>query len=219
MNKKLLKLLAVWSAGSLAIIGGEWLVAYFNQQQLLNTPTLSDSQATPDEMPSIDLNAESEDSYADLVERPLFLEGRKPVKEPPPENAAKPAMATAKFDWVLNGIYTSKKGWSVLLTHATPLKTRKENFRKVKLGEDLDGWKLLEIKEDRAIFSLDGEQKELLLRKAKPKTVPKPAAPPSPEDAQNAPAPTEGAPNETTPPPEDITPEAEMPDAENETNE
>ncbi|MDD5125398.1 hypothetical protein, partial [Methylovulum sp.] len=171
MNSKLVTVLGAICGVLLLIIVGEWFYASLSQQQLLNAQLPIDKKALTDEMPRIDLSAQDEESYADLVNRPLFIEGRKPVVEPPPDSVKTDAV-TLKFDWLLNGIYTSKKGLSALFTHATPLKTRKENYRRITLGTQLDGWKLTEIKKDRVIFTLDNEQKELLLRKPKPKQLP-----------------------------------------------
>jgi len=171
MNNKLVTVLGAICGMLLLIIVGEWFYANLSQQQLLNAQLPVDKKALADEMPSIDLSAQDEENYADLVNRPLFIEGRKPVAEPPPDSVKTDAV-TLKFDWLLNGIYTSKKGLSALFTHATPLKTRKENYRRITAGSQLDGWKLTEIKKDRVIFTLDNDQKELLLRKPKPKQLP-----------------------------------------------
>jgi hypothetical protein len=182
MNNKLVTALGAICGVLILIILSEWLYASFSQSQLLNTQVAMDKKALPDEMPTIELNGQDEESYADLVNRPLFIEGRKPVNEPPP-GTAETAAVEVKFDWVLNGVYTSKRGQSALLTRAMPAKTHKENFRRITEGTLLDGWKLAEIRKDRVIFTQDTAHKELLLRKPKPKQPP-PKRPPQPPNGE-----------------------------------
>jgi hypothetical protein len=86
----------------------------------------------------------------------------------------------------------------------------KDNYRKITVGDDLDGWKLAEIHKDKVILMQGDDQKELLLRKPKPKQ-PRQAknslAPPVP---QPAPAPIPMP--ESIPNPEAIpAPESEEP--------
>lgn len=171
MNIKLITLLISVCAGLLLVIAGEWLYATSAHQQLLTslmTVTVPDS--SPDELPRITLTEQPESSYEDLVVRPLFVKGRKPVDEPSPEQA-NAAAAVENFDWQLNGIYTSNKGQSVLISRAKTSQA-KIKHRRITIGEDLDGWKLTEIGNDKVILIQGSEQKELLLRKPKPKTAP-----------------------------------------------
>ena len=78
-------------------------------------------------------------------------------------------MAVVKtFDWQLSGVYTTKKGLSALFSRF-PTKGAKDNYRKIGVGADLDGWKLDKILEDRAVLKQGSQQKELPLRKIKPK--------------------------------------------------
>ena len=122
-------------------------------------------------MPGIELTQQSEESYADLVARPLFIKGRRPVDEPSPEEAQAINVANT-FDWQLNGVYSTKKGLSALFSRSTS-KVPKDNYRKISTGADLDGWKLTEIHKDRVILKQGSQQKELLLRKPKLKKLPK----------------------------------------------
>ena len=120
-------------------------------------------------MPDIELTRQSEESYADLVTRPLFIKGRKPVDEPSPEEEQTIAVAN-NFDWELNGVYSTKKGLSALFSRSKS-KVPKDNYRKISTGADLDGWKLTEIHKDKAILKQGNQQKELLLRKPKSKEL------------------------------------------------
>jgi len=69
------------------IIIGEWLYAVQAQKHVLTSSTSTETKISTDEMPGIELTRQSEESYADLVARPLFIKGRKPVDEPSPDAA------------------------------------------------------------------------------------------------------------------------------------
>ena len=190
MNNKLVSVLAGICLALILIIIGEWLYAINSQKQLLNSASsLETKKYQLDEMPVIELTGKSEESYADLVTRPLFIKGRKPVDEPTPEEKKNAAAAVAvKFDWVLNGVYTKRKTLSALFSRATS-KVPKDNFRKKIVGEDLDGWKLTEIYKDKVILKQGSEEKELLLRKPKLKELPKIRTSSPPTAPQNQPIP------------------------------
>jgi hypothetical protein len=128
-------------------------------------------------MPHIDLTKQTEDSYVDMVSRPLFMSGRKPVDEPNPEDIQNTA-APIIFDWDLNGVYTTTKGLSALFSRSKT-KIAKDNYRKISLGADLDGWKLTEIHEDKVLLIRGTQQKELPLRKIKLKDPAKKANDPN----------------------------------------
>ena len=193
MNSKLLSVLASVCIVLILIIIGEWFYAIRAQKLTLNSTTTAETKVLNDEMPAIELTRQSEESYADLVTRPLFIKGRKPVDEPSPEEEQTLAVAN-NFDWQLNGVYTTKKGLSALFSRSNS-KVPKDNHRKISKGADLDGWKLTEIHKDKAILKQGDQQKELLLRKPKLKVLSKksnePIIPNSPQP-EVSPQPAEG---------------------------
>jgi len=195
MNIKLIKLLISVGIGLCLVIAGEWLYARYMQHRLLESIASEEPQEyKADKLPEIELTSQPEDNYVDLVARPLFIKGRRPVDEPVHETgqvAAKPET----FDWQLTGVYSTKQTVSALFSRAKS-KVAKDNHRKITVGEDLDGWKLIEINKDRAVLKQGSKEKELLLRKPKskvplsgangatpatPAPVPTPAPPPPPE--------------------------------------
>ena len=183
MNTKLIKFLVSACIGLCLIIAVEWLYASYSKHRVLTSISSEKLQDyKTDELPKIDLTKQPEESYVDLVARPLFIEGRKPVDEPSPE-AAQAAAKSESFDWQLNGIYSTKKTTSALFSRSKS-KVAKDNHRKITVGDDLDGWKLTEINKDRVMLKQGGNEKELLLRKPKLKELPpgakkqKPPAPP-----------------------------------------
>ena len=167
MNSKLIAGLASFCIACILIIIGEWLYASWAEKTILTSLTSTDKKLSPDEMPHIELNEQPEESYVDLVARPLFIKGRKPIDEPSPEEA-KNALVPVIFDWELNGVYTTAKGLSALFSRSKT-KVAKDNYRKIGIGAELDGWKIVEIYQDKALLKQGTQEKELLLRKIKPK--------------------------------------------------
>jgi hypothetical protein len=182
MNHKLINTLTLVCLVLLFIITLEWLYADYAQKQLLNPISSPAKPTSAEEMPTIDLNTQSEESYADLVNRPLFVSGRKPVAET--EQAQTQAQATGvtnnNFDWLLNGIYTTKKGLTALLTRTvakippltpnlTTAKTPNDKYRKVVVGDSIDNWKVAEIHANEIMVTQGSTQNKLLLRKPKAK--------------------------------------------------
>ena len=207
MNIKLMSVLGIVCLMLILIIIGEWFYAGWTQKQVLMAITTPEKKSAHDEMPTIELTKQTEAGYTDLVARPLFIKGRKPVDEPTPEEeqASAAAAVAVVFDWELSGIYTTTKGLSGLFSRAKS-KAAKDNYRKISIGADLDGWKLTQISTDRAVFKQGTQEKELLLRKPKlknstPKTnvpnlpnVPNQPNAPQPEEDNQPPPPAEGEP-------------------------
>lgn len=174
MNIKLVKFLAAVCGVLLALIIVEWVANYYARSSLLDSIGSSAAPGAADaEIPVISLKEKPEESYVDLVTRPLFIKGRKPVEESTPDQE-KAAISAENLDWQLNGIYTGKKGLSALFTRTKTQSAKdQDNYRKLSQNDDLDGWKLVEIKKDRVVLALGDQNKELLLRKPKPKELPK----------------------------------------------
>jgi len=172
MNIKIVNFFAIVGAVLFVIIITEWIIFEFSENRLLKSD-LSQNRKAPllNEIPGINLKEKTEESYADLVTRPLFIKGRRPVEESSTDQSdLKPGSDT--FDWQLNGVFTTDQGLSALFSR-TRSRDAKDRFRKLKENGDLDGWKLTEIHDDKVILIQDEESKELLLSKPKPKELPK----------------------------------------------
>ena len=167
MNTKLLSALISLCIGCALIIMCEWLYASWVEKTILASLTPTNTKISPEEMPHIKLNEQPEESYVDVVARPLFIKGRKPIDEPSPE-AIQNALVPLVFDWELNGVYTTANGLSALFSRSKT-KVAKDNYRKIGIGAELDGWKIVEIYQDKALLKQGTQEKELLLRKIKPK--------------------------------------------------
>jgi len=194
MNSKLVKLLASVCAVLLLIIFAEWIYAVLAYNKLLASTAGAATQKPPVEMPSIELTKQPEEFYDQMVARPLFVKGRRPVDEPKTEDTQALSVATV-FDWELNGVYTKNNNLKALFSRSKT-KIQKDNFRKVALDGDLDGWKLTEIHKDKVTLVQGANQKVLQLRKEKPKVPAQPPvqgqagsrqAPPPPPEPENNP--------------------------------
>lgn len=172
MNIKLIKTLISICLVLLLIIALEWLYAQHVQEEQLQSTIKPPSAPTLPDMPTINLNAliQAEESYSDLVNRPLFISGRKPIPEDAPIQAPSTGVSNT-VDWQLKGIYTTKKGLMALLTR-TVAKTPGDKYRKVIVGGNIDGWKVTEIHPDKIKLAQGDVQKEFLLRKPKKAKTP-----------------------------------------------
>ncbi|MFI3221744.1 MAG: hypothetical protein QX191_01785 [Methylococcaceae bacterium] len=194
MNRKRLALLAAICSVCILIIISEWLYGLWAQKKALNSTTATHPELSVDKMPVIDLLNQPEENYVNLVTRPLFIKGRRPVKEISQEARLTAGTIANSFDWQVHGIYTTPKGASALFSRSSA-KTTKNAHRKLTIGAELDGWKVTEIYKDRVLLEQNNQPKELLLQKAKPKELSKnlnnplvvgmppeaPNIPPSPE--------------------------------------
>jgi hypothetical protein len=171
INIKLVKFLLAICAVLSVVLFLEWMYALYAQNQLLdNIHDLDKQKTNASELPSIELEKRPETGYTDLVERPLFVQGRKPVKEANETNASPVNNATDTFNWDLNGVYTQNNHLYGLFAR-NGAKVAKDNFRKITKDGNIDGWQLAELTNEKAVFSQGGKQKELLLRKSKPKNT------------------------------------------------
>jgi len=200
MNKILLKIQWTLCALLLAVLLAEWLYgqsALSSLQLLLAPPPASDYQA--DDLPELEL---LELEMEAVVERPLFIEGRKPIVEAVTASS-QPTVDHGQIDeWPLIGIYTRD--------HRPVALFRKQNEAKkyLKLNEQqmIAGWQLQQIQADRVVLMQNGQSKTVMLRKPRPQLKPttpsnaprnKPPVPPQPAPMQPV-----AAPNTNDPSPE-----------------
>lgn len=107
-----------------------------------------------------------------IVERPLFIQGRRPVVA---EGDA-PAEREKPFDAQLHGIVAGPDGVLVLL------KDKAGRHYKLRQNDKMDGWVLAEIGKDSVVLMRGEAKVELPLQKPKPKVAAKAEAPPAPAE-------------------------------------
>lgn len=171
MNTKLIQLFTIACAVLGGVIVCEWLYAsYAERQMLLSIKSGSARPYQADKLPELNLTRQAEESYVDLVARPLFIQGRRPVDEP--EVAANGSLVDSdNFDWQLNGIYSNKERVSALFSRTKKTGAKNETSKNA-TGDEIEGWTLTEIGKDSVIMEKDGNRKELMLRKPKLKALP-----------------------------------------------
>lgn len=131
------------------------------------------SETPPDPLARLKPAADR-DSYASIVERPLFRPDRKP--EPPPEEAPTAASAPGT-DLALDTLDLT----AVMLTPTNVSAWVKDpsqpKLRRLRLGDEIEGWSVREILEDRVLLERQDEEYALVLRdysKAPPTAAPMP---------------------------------------------
>ena len=196
MNRPTLFVLIALNFLFITVLAGEW----YSETE---TSTFEKKQAQIENIEMEDLptlaalTETSEDNYPDLVDRPLFVSGRKPVTEPEPENTpSEPQKKIEQFVWDLTGIFSSPKGITAFFNR-TNGKIEKDNYRKLKKGDNLDGWKIAAIHTDKVTLTQAEESKTLLLRKVKPKTA---SVPPQTTNQPHSPQPVQPKVEQSTSP-------------------
>lgn len=208
MNQKLLKLQLI-SCGLLgALLAAEWGYGQYARKQLqtiLDQPVESDYQL--ESLPELDSNAPAPPSleqYSAIVERPLFIEGRKPIVEEPVKEVV-PVEVGQIDDWQLIGVYTKSKQPMALFRKQNEAK----KYSKLNENQTIAGWQVQKIEPNQVTLQQGGQQKIVPLRKprvqppatGKPGTPPKPIRPPSAPPTGHAappPVPATNNPIETT---------------------
>lgn len=169
MNRPTLFVLIILNALCAALLVGEWVSTHDISTESVKKNTPVEQEEEP--LPEIDLSSTSEEDYSDLVERPMFIKGRKPVPEPEVENTAVVEEKRVNvLNWDLTGIFTSPKGITAFFNR-TNGKIEKDNYRKLRKGDDLEGWKIADIHSNQVILTQSEQSKTLLLRKSKPQTA------------------------------------------------
>ncbi|MCK5191110.1 MAG: hypothetical protein KAR12_13765 [Methylococcales bacterium] len=165
MNSRVIKLLLGLCVLLLIILLVEWLAISFSETPAVKS--LSAVEGHDMELPELVLTEQSIETYLDMVDRPLFIKGRKPVID---LNDDSDIQEFGKIeDLVLVGIY-SKDGHMIALFSQ---QGSEKKYLKKSEGDDISGWLLKEIQADQIILEQAGEQQSIMLRKPKPKTKPK----------------------------------------------
>jgi len=103
------------------------------------------------------------EEYSQMTERPLFIEGRHPPEgeEAPVESNIAHSPLTLK----LMGVVVTPRDKTALLVDA------RGKYKRARKNTVVDGWKLVDIGQDKVTLAQGDEQTELKLLKPKPKTA------------------------------------------------
>jgi len=139
------------------------------------------------------------EAYPATVERPLFMESRRPAEQ----DSGQPEVASAvksPLTLKLKGVLTAPDQIEGLFVDA------KGKYSRLRKNGTIDGWKLMELNPTKAVLEQDGSREELKLFEPKPKKKAQAPgmAPPQPIPGQHAQAP--GFPPQPAPPSPEMQP-------------
>lgn len=178
MNRRLLKWQLLTTGVLSVILVAEWAMGEANRSQLqatLDKKLQAEYQA--DALPVLDLAKQAAENYNAIVEKPLFIEGRKPIVE---QAADSPAAAEngQLDDWLLIGVFNKGERKLALFRKQNEAKS----FLKIAESQSISGWQLLQVQSDRVLLQQGAQQKSIMLRKPRQQTgkPPLPAKKPVP---------------------------------------
>lgn len=140
-------------------------------RQLVPPPVRAAVSATQSPVlpPKAAFKLPDEANYEDILERPLFVEGRRPPSDEPEEEAptpVQPDLPAPKLSLV--GVYITPKGTTALVRNIAT----KDTVR-VRLGDRFEGWEVSEIDDQRLVLKKQNDEHVFELR-----DYSKPAPPP-----------------------------------------
>lgn len=163
----------------LAILALQWLT--WSPDDIAPQPPSSPASASPGEgvaavepelLAKLDAG-EPKDSYASVVEHPLFRPDRLPE---PPEDEVPEVDTDAETSQELDAVDLSAVLISPTVVSAWVKDPSQPKLQRLRIGDELMGWSVQSILEDRVLLERQGERDELILRDYS-KTPP--AAPPA----------------------------------------
>ena len=149
----------------LVVAAGEWL--HFRSVRADLTQRLALKSAGGDDSPvntATIADTPALESYEEMVARPLFLQSRRPPSEDAQEETPAAPEPKTPLNAKLMGVILTPTGKIALLVD------EKGKYKRGRKNTLIDGWKLVDIKEDRVTLEQAGEHKDLPLLKPKPKT-------------------------------------------------
>ena len=169
INYKLTIFLLIWCVVLAVILIAEWGYSRYSRNKLYSS--LENSVVKVDEferLPELKDTNNSLESYAEMVNRPLFVEGRRPVEDA--ESVEQLDVFSGKMELILTGIIETPEGVTALVQDK-----QKNHFRLI-LHDPIQGWEVEAIEADKIIMKRNKERSELMLRKPRPPGMPEPPA-------------------------------------------
>jgi|GEM_PF-1417755 len=137
-----------------------------DRQRAIATPVKS--ELSFEKIAEVDFELPVIDSYTDLVERPLFVEGRRPLEKPDETLQQTDKQQGESLRAKLMGIYSGSDGTTALILNA------EGKYVRVKKHDSVDGWQVDALFPDRVTLKQGVETQDLKLHKPKPKFSRKP---------------------------------------------
>ncbi len=164
-NSPVLTHLLLGLCGVLMLLNAvEW--AYLNysigqSRKVLEQPVVADLEF--DLIGSHEFVLAPKESFPEFVERPLMIEGRRPVAEAAEAPVTSAPVDQANLQIKLMGVVTAPAGTTAVL------KDSKGAYQRLQVNGTIDGWDVDEIQGDRLILNQGGTRQELRVWKPKPK--------------------------------------------------
>ncbi|MCK5662045.1 MAG: hypothetical protein KAI17_01095 [Thiotrichaceae bacterium] len=169
MNNQGLKWLAGACGLMLMVLLMEWMVFGASESQSIELlANIKASQSEEMQLPKLSMDKQSVELYVNMVENPLFIEGRKPIADEGGEVLNQ--QAGQLDDLNLVGIYSVEGRMTALFMQPG---NENKSLKKSE-GDDVSGWLLKEIQPDKVILEQAGKEKTIMLRMPKPKNKIKP---------------------------------------------
>ncbi len=164
MNNTLIKVLAAVSLLLSIVLAIEWLIIRNPETQSVNIDGSTQTLDLTEDLPNYAAKIKALEYYAQIVERPLFIQSRRPIVEDDTTEEVVHQLGEIK-DFELQGIYTVNGEMTALFNK----KRAGKSFLKKKRDEDVAGWQIKQIMPDRVVLQSQGQQQTVMLRKPKPK--------------------------------------------------
>jgi len=149
------------------IVFGEWVFMDKNhRERMAAIENTGSGEVVLEGLPDGSFSLPGIDEYSEMVEHPLFVEGRMPIEES--EELAPVITARADLKMKYMGYVATPEGEIGMFLDET---TRK--YRKLEKGTVVEGWRVDALYPDRATLMQGGSKEELLLHKPKPKIAPR----------------------------------------------
>ena len=163
MKKLLIHVLLVLNALLLLLFVVEWFWLHRDETVAEPVSRITDAE-NEDSLPVMDLSGQSLDKYLAMVEKPLFIQGRKPIESV--EEELPPETSSDIEQLALMGVYSLEGEYFALIDDKS---AQGKKYFKKKKGDRIAGWVINQIESDRIVLLRGGQKKTVMLRKPKPK--------------------------------------------------
>jgi len=164
MKNSLIKLLLLASVLLLGLLILEWFwLNHVEEDKAIIQPASMENQIR---LPDSEFTQLPFDNYQEIVMRPLFIEGRRPIEGGSDDDSIA-AISNDIKQFVLMGVYTIENKLIALIKD----QMNADHYLKKSLGDEIAGWTIKQILTDRIIIERSGQTQEIELRKPKPRKL------------------------------------------------
>ncbi len=164
MKNSLIKLLLLASFLLLGLLILEWFwLNHVEEDEVIIQPASTENQIR---LPDSEFTQLPFDNYQEIVMRPLFIEGRRPIEGGGDDDSIA-AISNDIKQFALMGIYTIENNPIALIKD----QANADQYLKKAVGDEIAGWTIKQILTDRIVIGRSGQTQEIELRKPKPRKL------------------------------------------------